>query len=293
MLTTVGFILNHPLNQKYKLHALYNYVQWQFRSRLTSDDVKIDWINDSKFYARKGETGLTGNIYTGLHEYKEMLFVLKILKKDDLFIDVGANSGSYTILASKVAGATTKAFEPVKSTFNRLENNISLNAINDRVNAFNIAIGDTKGSCTITNDCDTMNKIVANEELTSNTSICELDKLDNLLVNDNPCVIKIDVEGFEEQVLNGATDTLKKESLKALIVEVNSNNDLNASSSSILDFLMSYNFIPTEYNPFKNKIEVIEDIKSIRGNVIFVKNIEDINARLNNSIKIKINNLTL
>ena len=56
-------------------------------------------------------TGATGNIYAGLHEFVDMAFCLHLLRSGDLFVDVGANIGSYTVLASKVAGANSVTLE--------------------------------------------------------------------------------------------------------------------------------------------------------------------------------------
>ena len=47
------------------------------------------------------------NYYLGLAEYEEMAFLIHALKKDDVFVDCGANLGLYTILASKVIGANS------------------------------------------------------------------------------------------------------------------------------------------------------------------------------------------
>ena len=69
---------------------------------------------------RHGETGLTGNLYAGLHEFADMAFVMHALRPTDLFVDIGANAGSYTILACAVAKARGCAFEPLPSTYRRL-----------------------------------------------------------------------------------------------------------------------------------------------------------------------------
>ena len=54
-------------------------------------------------------TGATQNIYCGLQEFEEMAFLLHFLRKDDLPLDIGANIGSYTILAASSVGARTMA----------------------------------------------------------------------------------------------------------------------------------------------------------------------------------------
>ena len=59
--------------------------------------------------------GATGNLYVGLHEFEEMAFLLHFLRRGDLFADVDANVGSYTILAAVAVGTEAIAFEAGKS----------------------------------------------------------------------------------------------------------------------------------------------------------------------------------
>ena len=50
--------------------------------------------------------GATGNLFCGLHEIEDMGFVLHFLRSDDIFLDVGVNVGTYTVLAAGVAGSS-------------------------------------------------------------------------------------------------------------------------------------------------------------------------------------------
>ena len=86
ILNSIKFITFHPLNKDDKLKAIIRLMRWQIGSRLLPGAVEYDWINGSKFLVRTGETGLTGNIYTGLHEFSDMAFLLHVLRPDDLFI---------------------------------------------------------------------------------------------------------------------------------------------------------------------------------------------------------------
>ncbi len=70
--------------------------------------------------------GATGNFYTGLHEFEDMSFVLHALRSTDVFVDVGANIGSYTVLAAAVVGAQCIAFEPILETYGHLLQNVNL-----------------------------------------------------------------------------------------------------------------------------------------------------------------------
>lgn len=80
-LNTIRFIVTHPLNLERKLEAIVRFARWQIASRLVAGDIVQNWINGSRFLARTGETGLTGNIYTGLHEFSDMAFLLHALRK--------------------------------------------------------------------------------------------------------------------------------------------------------------------------------------------------------------------
>ena len=65
----------------------------------------------------------------------------------DLFVDVGANVGSYTLLACSVRGARGICFEPVPLTYQRLLDNLRLNDMTERVRAFNLGLSDRRASC--------------------------------------------------------------------------------------------------------------------------------------------------
>jgi hypothetical protein len=113
------WFLSHPLNQQHKLEAIIRFLRWQVGSRIVSGDIVYYWINDTKFIVRPGETGLTGNIYCGLHEFSDMAYVLHVLAADEVFVDIGANVGSYTLLACAVKKAKGYCFEPIPSTYKK------------------------------------------------------------------------------------------------------------------------------------------------------------------------------
>ena len=99
------FIFNHPLTKENRLKAIISLVRWQIGVSLLRRKVIVPWVEDSKFIVGKGETGLTGNLYTGLMEYEDMLFLLHALQPDETFIDVGANVGDTAALVRSKAPA--------------------------------------------------------------------------------------------------------------------------------------------------------------------------------------------
>ena len=115
IVNTIKVVTSHPLNQDNKLRSVFRFVKWQIESRMASGAVVYDWVNGSKLYVRTGEVGLTGNIYTGLHDFSDMGYLLHVLQDDELFIDVGANAGSYTILACAAAGLLSFIISPLNA----------------------------------------------------------------------------------------------------------------------------------------------------------------------------------
>src|SRR6056297_1744555 len=125
---TIRFILNHPMNRGRPLSALARFLKWQIMSRFR-EEIVVDWIDGARLAVRRGMAGATGNIYCGLHEYVDMRFVLDTLQPGDLFADLGANVGSYTVLASKACGARSLSVEPDPTAGLALRRNIEVNGI--------------------------------------------------------------------------------------------------------------------------------------------------------------------
>ena len=209
LINIIKTIVTHPLSRKNKALSILNFLRWQMVSRLVREGEGVinNWVNGSKLIAYTGETGATGNIYLGLHEFPDMGFLLHTLRDKDFFIDIGANIGSYTVLASSAIGAKTVCFEPVPSTYKRLMDNIKINNIGNKVESFNLALGNSTGEMYFSSDQNCMNHIIAHNENNSNKITVNVSTLDKELKRD-PFLIKIDVEGYELPVLEGGTKNI-------------------------------------------------------------------------------------
>lgn len=129
----LAFVLGHPLNRGHGITAITRVLRWQIGSRLLPAGSALPFVGGTRLFATRGMTGATGNWYCGLHEVEEMGFVLHALRPGELFVDVGANIGSYTVLAAGAVGADVVAVEPVPTTFAVLRRNVCLNDLVDRV----------------------------------------------------------------------------------------------------------------------------------------------------------------
>jgi FkbM family methyltransferase len=273
------FIAKHPLNSNKKASAFGKFIKWQLAQRMMNKKAIIPWVDDSVFISGLGEAGLTGNLYAGLIEYEDMLFLLHALQPTETFVDVGANVGAYTILASKVAQAKSIVFEPLKNTIERLKDQIQINRINDSVDIRNIGVGDKEGYLFFTNNKDTENKVSPIGEA-ENTTIARVGTLDKELIKNNHYFLKIDVEGFEYEVIEGASEILLSNNVSAIIIELNGSGEgFGHSNEDIHKKLLSLGFFAVRYEPKARKITRLDSYNRNGGNTIYVKDVTLISQR--------------
>lgn len=124
-------------------------------------------------------------------------------------VDVGAHVGNHTLYFSKILGLKTIAFEPNAATFKLLAANVRENGVEPQCRLRHAAVGAAAGRV----------HTIASTEANSGMSRVEIDadgdtpllNLDDELKNDGPIdVIKIDVEGWELDVLRGAARVIQQ-----------------------------------------------------------------------------------
>lgn len=261
------------------------FIKWQINGLINPYPIVYPFTEHSKLLMWKGLTGATGNLYCGLMEYQDMSFLLHFLKDGDLFIDIGANVGVYTILASAEVKANTISIEPVPSTFNHLMDNIRINNIQDKVLAYNIGLGKEDSVIKFTRSLDTVNHVAIEGE--SDTIDVQVKALDNILSEVIPVLLKIDVEGFETAVLNGAEKLLQEDKLKAIIIELNGSGErYGYDENDIHQKLLALGFLPYDYNPFERRLTVLDNHG--KHNTIYVRDIEFVQARITTARKINV-----
>lgn len=246
------FIWHHPISSRNRLGALVRLLWWQVISRLKTD-VQVGYGVSSLLVARKGMSGATGNIYCGLHEFEEMAFFLQLARPGDLFIDVGANVGSYSVLVPKETGCDSISFEPVPDTFEVLKKNMAINALNGARHAmFNAGVGEKRSVLRFTADRDTTNRVMHSAE--SGGLEVQVVSLDETVPEHRTCWMKVDVEGFEMGVIQGAARVLSE--VKGLVIELNGAGErFGHTDESIRQKLTDSGFQEMNYSPFDKTIK--------------------------------------
>ena len=278
LLIVLKYIINHPSNYNHKLSSIIAFFKWQFSSRLKKTKTLIDWVDNTKFLAANGDTGLTGNIYCGFMEYEEMSFLLHFIKKTDISFDIGANVGAYTILASGVRGCHSICFEPLPASFDKLTDQIKINGIDSFVDARNVGVGHENDKLEFTNNLDCMNNVNTDP---NNKNITEVDviNLDSYFDPKSPTIVKIDDEGYEKFVLDGGSNFFLNPNVLALIVELSSSGNLYGHTDVDIDKkISSFGFKPISYDPFTREVNILATFCTDK-NTIYVKNFDDTSKR--------------
>lgn len=288
IINIVNNINSHPLARKHKLVSYFKFIKWQVSQLVLPHEKIISFTNKTFLAVKKGMTGATGNIYLGLHEFNDMAFLLHLLKPEDVFFDIGANIGSYTILASGHCKAKSFSFEPILSTYKTLQKNIILNQLEHLVSAKNIGIGEKECQLTFTCTLDTVNHVVAELEKAEDSIEISVLPADYFLDNNNcPILVKIDVEGFETEVLNGMPLVLQNTMLKAVIIELNGAGlRYGFDETEIHKKLISLNFSPFFYEPFSRSLTLLESYGT--NNTIYIRDIYFVEKRIKESEKVKL-----
>jgi FkbM family methyltransferase len=186
----------------------------------------------------------------------------------EIFLDVGANIGAYSVLMASLQNIKTiHAFEPTPDTFDELNVNIGLNSNSSKIKTHRLALSDARKSAVlgIVSQYSGANSIV-------DTSIHSIDlflarvevnciSLDEMLMDQNKTLsLKIDVEGHEHQVLAGAKKLL---TLNTAIVQIENYNPHDPALEDTLrhyGYRLLFSIDPDQYfsnSPFPNSDEII------------------------------------
>jgi FkbM family methyltransferase len=209
----VGFIWTHPANERERVRALLRALSFQARAKLLHQRTLARLGDRSMVWVDLHRTAASKVVYANPPDHSEMLTWRRALRPGDLFIDVGANIGAYTIWASEL-GAEVIALEPAKDTFALLVENIVLNGY--AVKPIEAAAGAVCGTARFTSGRDCVNRLDPGGSV--ETMMVTIDSI----INDRTVAgMKVDVEGFEIEVLRGCERALSEHRIKLIQLEWN------------------------------------------------------------------------
>lgn len=182
-------------------------------------------------------------------DYDSSFDVLKHVQKGDTIIDVGGNIGQTAMMLSKKVGESGKviSFEPFPDTFKLFHDNLNLNPEIKNIVNVNYGLGENDLTVGMVKECDTNSggNRISHEESDVDNSV-KITTLDTYLLRNPEAkinLIKIDVEGYEMKVLNGAKNLLSKFK-PHLYIEIDDINlkKQNNSADEMIQFLTNYGY---------------------------------------------------
>ena len=190
---------------------------WRFQDCIIN--VKFNSLTFD-FYCPKGKSF---NIYMNpyFHEYDISMFIYDSLEDGDTFIDIGAMGGLYSIISSKLVGNNgfVISVEPNPDNIYFLQKNIKLNNLHN-ITLVKKAVGEIKNKIMLYYDKESTELTSYHKGYKKKRFETEMVTLDSLTANvSNVKILKVDTEGYDDKVLEGASKTLQK--THYVIVETN------------------------------------------------------------------------
>lgn len=167
------------------------------------------------------------------HELDLLEKIENLVKEDGVILDIGANIGNHTLFFCNILKAKkVYSFEPQKYIYTLLERNVNINSLQDRVELFNIGLGDVRLNCNIKTPPKRLLRLNlgCTHLIDTEDGDVEVFPLDTLGIDEKIDFIKMDTEGFENKILKGAINLIKRDR-PIVWVEIKDKN---------LDFVMNY-----------------------------------------------------
>ena len=273
---------NHqpPPNSERKIGAFIDYFRWNLGIRLLQREYVLPLIGDARVIVSDRQNYATLLYTCCLWDFPEMMFLAHVLRPSDLFVDIGANVGVYTVLASAVTGARSIAFEPIPTTYEELNRNIALNNIGDRVETRRVCLGSSNGTVRMTANQGGLNHVAMDQDgdATVETQVMRLDDALGAV----PCqFIKIDAEGYEAEIFSGAATVLGNPELLGLIVELNDAGlRYGHTNEAVHEMLTGYGFGPFHYDARMRSLRPLPTFNANSLNTLYLRDTTKVMDRI-------------
>jgi len=203
----LSFVLYYTFVECPICDILFSLYKRKIRKDVPSGVVK-KVIQGSWMELNLNDGGLNTDLYIhGIRERKATKKMQEVITKGCVAVDIGANVGYYVLMEAQKA-KKVYAIEPIKENIDMIKKNLSLNPY-DNVEVYTMAIGDKDGSERIYLSNHSNLHSMTNKGGKYRT--IEVQTLDTFLKDRLvPDIVRMDVEGYEYEILHGMSDTLQR-----------------------------------------------------------------------------------
>jgi FkbM family methyltransferase len=289
----IRILFLHPLARRSPVLTVIRWMRWNMLVLRGSGSLAFPFVGRTKIRVTTRNIEARAHICLGLAEFEDMGFVLHAVRPGDLFVDVGAYVGGYTLLASGACGAYVIAIEPDPQNRDDLSANVALNGLETMVDVRPVALGADAEMVRMSAGGSISHVLVG--EADPGAFAVEMDTLDAVVGERTPTFLKIDVEGFERRVLAGGSRTLASTTLLAVLIELNSSGlSYGDADESVHDEMLRYGFHSFRYEPWTRSLVSLNDqINRAAGNTLYIRDLAAIERRVKESTRHRLHGIRL
>jgi len=283
MIHSLRVLLRAPFNQEKTFFAFRRFLFWKLIRILKLKNVKYRLWENRSIYINYDSFQSMWIMYNYWVDWEEFNLLKNYLRPSDIVFDKGSNMGFYTIWMSKfISKGKIHAFEPDLVNFERLQKNIELNNLQNQVVANRAAASDQDAVLRFTCGLDGENHIT--DSTLQNTVSIQSRKIDSYIkhhsITSSISYMKLDVEGFEYAVLNGAAEVLRNKQIDIIQLEINKTiANSGKKIDDLLNLLKEHQYQLCSYDVKNNQLKSI-GFSIERENYFAVNDLSRINSKL-------------
>jgi FkbM family methyltransferase len=275
----------HPYNRRKPMFALYRLARWQLHKR---------WGKGGKAYRYWGTRDIVCYpdsresmwlIYNYYMDWDEFHFIQRYVRADSIVLDVGANIGIYTLWLSQFVKDEGRviAFEPDPKNYERCAENLRRNRL-DTVRLEQVALSNECGTLQFSVGQDTENHLLPADAVSASSISVEATTLDEYCRRNGIASIdfmKIDVEGAELMVFQGAATVLGGSRIGVIQLELNDALEkYGIQRSDVVQLLEGHGYGLYSYDAAGNGLTPIQHGTNTPQNVYAIHDVDAVRSRL-------------
>jgi FkbM family methyltransferase len=281
---TVSYLVNHPSPIHNRARALGRFAWRQLCKRVASGTIVFQW-HGMAFEVFPESTSAGSVYYLDMPDWWEMSFLQRFLRPGDVAADVGANIGAYSLLAASRVGeeGSVIAFEPDPVNVERLRRQVQRNGLS-QLHIVEAAVAECVSELFLKAGKDSLSSVVMSSR--EGIPVASV-SLDSYFESRRPPVyVKVDVEGYEEAVVRGASSLMHRNFPLVWQLEFGGlGNCYGYSEAAISDKLLSHGYQFCRYNADRG---VLMPLLKVDGhnedNVLAVRDLDEVETRLRSNL---------